>query len=65
MKVLMITPTYYPIVGGAEIGIFEIYRRLKKKHQVKILTPWPDKKLIRDFGTEEPTFDLLDKDVLF
>jgi len=64
MKVLLITPTYLPIVGGAEIGVFEIYRRLKKKHQVKILTPWPDKKLIKDFGTEEATFETSDKDIL-
>lgn len=63
MKVLLVTPTYFPIIGGAEIGIFEIYRRLKKKHKVKVLTPWPEKKLIKDFGAEETIFNLWEEDI--
>lgn len=64
MKILLITPTYFPIMGGAEIGIYEIYRRLIKRHKVKILTPWLDNKLISDYGIEEPFIDFSDKDIL-
>lgn len=39
MKILVITPTFLPIIGGAEIGIYEIYKRLAQKHKVLIITP--------------------------
>lgn len=39
MRILVVTPTYLPIVGGAEVGIYEVYRRLAARHQVRILTP--------------------------
>lgn len=39
MKILIITPVFLPHVGGAEIGIHEIYHRLGKRHDVVILTP--------------------------
>jgi glycosyltransferase involved in cell wall biosynthesis len=56
MKILVLTPTYFPIMGGAEIGIFEIYRRLALKHEVKILTPWPGQGTAGDYGMEESAF---------
>jgi len=39
MNIAVMTPTYLPIVGGAEVGIFEIYRRLSHHHRVTIYTP--------------------------
>jgi len=64
MKILLITPTYFPIMGGAEVGIYEIYQRLKKKHEVKILTPWPDKTYIKDYGIEGFNNIFSEKDIL-
>jgi glycosyltransferase involved in cell wall biosynthesis len=45
-------------MGGAESGIYEIYRRLALKNEVRILTPYPTASLERDFGMEEPVPDL-------
>jgi hypothetical protein len=41
MKMLVITPGFLPAVGGAEIGVHEIYTRLGTRHQVTILTKSP------------------------
>lgn len=53
MKILVITPTFYPVMGGAEKGIFEIFSRLAEKHEVKILTPFPEKKYLASFSRED------------
>ncbi len=57
MKILVVTPTYLPIVGGAEFGIFEIYRRLGQKHDVSILTPQKSEEHIATHGTQDPYYD--------
>lgn len=38
MRILVVTPTFLPIIGGIETGIYEIYRRLGATHEVRILT---------------------------
>lgn len=64
MKILVVTPTFFPIMGGAEVGISEIYRRLIQRHEVRILTPWPDKILTRDYGIEESLYHFSNEFVL-
>jgi len=39
LRILAVTPTFLPMVGGAELGLYEIYRRLSRCHAVKVLTP--------------------------
>jgi glycosyltransferase involved in cell wall biosynthesis len=39
LNILVITPGFLPAIGGAEIGVHEIYSRLGRRHQVTILTP--------------------------
>jgi len=39
MRILVVTPTYLPIVGGAETAIFEVFKRLSARHSVRILRP--------------------------
>jgi len=39
MKILVLTPTFLPVVGGAELVIFEVYRRLAMRHDVLLVTP--------------------------
>ena len=40
MKILIISPSFFPIVGGTEVAIHEISRRLLQRgHDVTILTP--------------------------
>jgi phosphatidylinositol alpha-1,6-mannosyltransferase len=38
MRILVLTPTFLPHIGGAEIVILEIYRRLALRHDVLLLT---------------------------
>lgn len=40
LNILVITPGFLPSIGGAEIGIHEIYRRIGKHHRVTILTKY-------------------------
>jgi glycosyltransferase involved in cell wall biosynthesis len=39
LNVVVLTPTFFPVLGGAEVGIDEIYRRLACRHNVTIVTP--------------------------
>ncbi len=39
MRILALSPTFLPIVGGAELVIYEVYRRLASSHDVCVLTP--------------------------
>ena len=38
MRVLVLTPTFLPMVGGAEVLLLEVYRRLAERHEVCLLT---------------------------
>jgi len=53
MKILVLTPTFLPVVGGAELVVLEVYRRLARRHEVRVLTPVLDAGLLRDHGTTE------------
>jgi glycosyltransferase involved in cell wall biosynthesis len=39
MRILVLTPTFLPMIGGAEILLFEIFRRLEIRHEIFLLTP--------------------------
>lgn len=41
MRVLVVTPSFLPVVGGAELGIYAIYSRLSAKHSIRVLTSRP------------------------
>ena len=56
MKILVLTPTFLPIIGGAEVGIFEIYQRLVSRHQVNILTPNIEDKIVNLYKAEDDYF---------
>lgn len=53
MKILVLTPTFLPVVGGAELVIFEVYRRLARRHEVLLVTPVLSPDLLRDQASEE------------
>ncbi len=57
MKILVITPTYFPVCGGAEVGIFEIFKRLGKRNDVRILTPVPSQRLMDQYGNEQEDWE--------
>ncbi|GAA4708410.1 glycosyltransferase family 4 protein [Nocardioides conyzicola] len=39
MRIVILTHTFFPVVGGAEVGIHEIATRLAVTHDVVVLTP--------------------------
>jgi len=53
VKILVLTPTFLPVVGGAELVIFEVYRRLARRHEVLLVTPVLSPDLLRDQASEE------------
>jgi len=38
MRILVLTPIFLPLIGGAEIVILEVYRRLARRHDVLLVT---------------------------
>lgn len=50
MRILVLTPTFLPVVGGAELVILEVYRRLAPRHAVRVLTPHLEADLLRQHG---------------
>lgn len=53
MRIVVSTPIFLPVVGGAELGIHEIYRRLGRDHDVTILTPCLPRELIDEYGARD------------
>lgn len=59
MKVAVITPTFFPIMGGIEKGIYDIFRIVAQNHEIKIITPFPEEKFLSGFQREDK-FELKD-----
>src|SRR5438094_6058267 len=53
VKILVLTPTFLPVVGGAELVVLEVYRRLALRHDVRLLTPVLPASLHREQGSSE------------
>jgi glycosyltransferase involved in cell wall biosynthesis len=52
LKILVIAPTFLPYVGGAELGIHEIYKRIGQRHEVHILTPYLPKEILENLKND-------------
>jgi glycosyltransferase involved in cell wall biosynthesis len=53
VRILVLTPTFLPVVGGAELVVLEVYRRLAHRHEVRLLTPVLAPSLQRDHGSTD------------
>jgi glycosyltransferase involved in cell wall biosynthesis len=53
MRILILTPTFLPALGGAELVVFHICRRLACNHSVLILTPHLQKKILENNGSAD------------
>jgi len=53
VRILVLSPTFLPVVGGAELVVLEVYRRLARRHDVRLLTPVLAAALHRDQGSTE------------
>lgn len=53
MRILVLTPTFLPAVGGAELVLFEVFRRLAVRHEILLLTPYLTDNVLRDQASEE------------
>lgn len=53
MRILVLTPTFLPALGGAELVVFQVYRRLACKHPVLVLTPYLSKRILENNGSKD------------
>jgi glycosyltransferase involved in cell wall biosynthesis len=53
VRILVLTPTFLPAVGGAELVLLEVYRRLAVRHEVRLLTPSLPAGLLQEQGSGE------------
>ena len=47
MKILVVTPTFMPIMGGIEIGSYNLFNRLSEYHAIKVLTPYQNENILK------------------
>lgn len=53
MRIVVSTPTFLPLVGGAELGIHELYNRIGRQHDVIVVTPRHSSRAIADYGADD------------
>lgn len=53
MRILVLTPTFLPALGGAELVLLHVFRRLAKRHSILVLTPYLSEKLLGASGSHE------------
>jgi glycosyltransferase involved in cell wall biosynthesis len=53
MRIAVSTPTFLPLIGGAQLGIHEIYDRIGARHDVTILTPRLSREPAKGYATVE------------
>ena len=53
MRILILTPTFLPALGGAELVILQVYRRLATRHSVLVLTPYLSEDLLKTRSSKE------------
>ena len=53
VRILVLSTTFLPVVGGAELVLFEVYRRLAQRHAVLLITPVLSPALLRDQASED------------
>jgi glycosyltransferase involved in cell wall biosynthesis len=53
LRILVFAPSFLPVIGGAQLGIHEIYKRIGERHEVVILTPEQSETMHRDYVTKK------------
>lgn len=53
MRIAVTTPTFFPVVGGAEVGIHEIYDRLGARHHVSVITREHPQRILDEYAGSE------------
>lgn len=53
MRILVLTPTFLPALGGAELVILQVFRRLARRHNVLVLTPHLSQRLLASSSSKE------------
>jgi glycosyltransferase involved in cell wall biosynthesis len=56
LRILVLTPTFLPVIGGAELVLWEVYRRLAARHEVVLLTPRLSESLLRHYSKNEADY---------
>jgi glycosyltransferase involved in cell wall biosynthesis len=53
LRILVSTPSFLPVVGGAELGIHELYSRIGQRHDVTVVAPPPRTDVLDDYGADD------------
>ena len=53
MRILVLTPTFLPALGGAELVVLQICRRLANNHSVLLVTPYLSRKILTNNGSKD------------
>jgi glycosyltransferase involved in cell wall biosynthesis len=53
MRILVLTPTFLPALGGAELVVLQVYRRLAGEHKVLVLTPYLSKNILKNSSSTD------------
>lgn len=53
MRILVLSQTFLPVVGGAELVVLELCRRLAVRHEVRLLTPSLPDSLLQEQGSDD------------
>jgi glycosyltransferase involved in cell wall biosynthesis len=56
MRILVLTPTFLPAVGGAELVLWEVYRRMAERHSVMLATPFLRRRTIERYSRNETDY---------
>ncbi|NJB68362.1 glycosyltransferase involved in cell wall biosynthesis [Desulfobaculum xiamenense] len=57
MRILALSPTFLPAVGGAELLVLHVLRRLALRHEVRLVTPVLSEAILSSIG--DPGYDHL------
>ncbi len=52
MRIIVLTPTFLPVWGGAERLLYEVLSRLESRHIIHVVTPNPPKNAVQNSGLE-------------
>lgn len=53
MRILAMSPTFLPAVGGAELLLLHVLRRLAQRHEVRLVTPQLPCRVVKRIGHSE------------
>ena len=55
LVILAVCPSFFPVVGGAELLVYEVLRRVSRQARVRLITPVISEEIAATWGSSHPT----------